>query len=241
VAQTALAEEHAEFFGMQESTLRTGPVLFSVVERSKGRELRKKLGIAERTSVIAYAVAQRQRSSMRFQIFQTEDEWLSSFADLIAAAHSIRSDDVHLILKLHPAFRVSRQRITLLLPDCDRVTVLQEEPFAEVLAASDLLVSFLSTTVEEALINGIPVVLYDKWKRYRLLADAECSGLPPEAWTGSAAYYTDDGAALPELLRHALHHAATEKNRSEAFRQLRFAREGSQPLSHHIRRLAGGS
>jgi hypothetical protein len=174
---------------------------------------------------------------MRFHIFQTEDEWLSSFADLIAATNSIRSDDIHLILKLHPAFRVPQRRIVSLLPECNRLTVLQGEPFAEVLAASDLLVSFLCTTVEEALMNGIPVVLYDKWKRYRLLADPDCTGQPPEEWTGGAAYYTDDAVTLPELLRHALGHAATEKNASGIFRRFRVARAGSQPLSHHVRRL----
>ncbi len=237
VAQTAFAEEHAASFGVEESTFRTGPVLFSVVDRSKGWDLRKRLGLAETTSVIVYAVAQRQRSSMRFQIFQTEDEWLSSFADLIAAANSIRGEDIHLILKLRPAFRIPKRRMASLLPECNRLTVLQAEPFDEVLAASDLLVSFLCTTVEEALIDGIPVVLYDKWKRYRLLADPDCTGLPPEAWTGGAAYYTDDA-------RRRYHSSGARcatpypTERVQHFRRYRPDRAGSRPLSHHVRKLA---
>jgi hypothetical protein len=38
--------------------------------------------------------------------------------------------------------------------------------FQSVLAATDILASYSSTAIDEALLNQVPVLLYDKWNRY---------------------------------------------------------------------------
>ena len=44
--------------------------------------------------------------------------------------------------------------------------LLRPTSFHEVLAEADLLVSFSSTTIEEALVNDVPVLLYGGHGRY---------------------------------------------------------------------------
>ena len=233
-AQTPLAAQHAAYFAIEKQTLNTGPVLFSITEPDRGRELRQRLGLSQETFVILYAVAQRQRSSMRFHIFETEDESLSSMIDVVRAVNQMQDENVHLVLKLHPAFRFPETQMRLLLPGCERMSILRREPFAHVLAASDLMVSFISTTVEEALINQTPVVLYDKWKRYRFIEAFDCNGTPSGKWPVQAVYYTDEPGTLPELFTHTLKQSKEKDRHPGIFQEYMFAPGESQPLAHHI-------
>jgi len=238
-AQTPLAAQHAAYFALEKQTLKTGPILFSTIEPDRGRELRQRLGLSEETFVILYAVAQRQRSSMRFHIFETEDESLSSMMDVISAVNRMPDENVHLVLKLHPAFRFPEAQMRLLLPGCERMSILRQEPFAHVLAASDLMVSYISTTVEEALINQKPVVLYDKWKRYRFIEAFDCNGTPPGKWPVQAAYYTSVPETLAELFTHILKQFKEKKQHPGIFQAYMFALGESQSLARHIREISG--
>jgi len=45
--------------------------------------------------------------------------------------------------------------------------IISDRTIQEELSAAGLVISFSSTVIEEALINKIPVLLYDKWDRYQ--------------------------------------------------------------------------
>jgi hypothetical protein len=240
VAQTPLEAAHANYFGVSERTFNVGPILFSKVEPKRGEKVREKLGISPDTFVILYAVAQRQRSSMRFHIFQTEDEWLFSMSDVVRAVNQMENENVHLIIKLHPAFRFPESHMRLLLPVCNRMSILKREPFAHVLSAADLMVSHISTTVEESLINQIPVVLYDKWKRYYFIRGFDCSEVPPDRWPIAAVYCIDEPSILVELFNHVLNHLQNNHYKKKLFQPYMFANGESRPLVHHLQELIGG-
>lgn len=201
-AQTPLAAKHASYYNTGERTLKTGPIIFARTDKERGDELRQKLAIPDDFSIVCYAAAQRKRSSVRFHIFETEDEYLSAMADLVNAINRI--ENTHLIIKLHPSSEFTDAQMRDYLPQCQRLSILHREPFADVLAASDLLVSYLSTTVEEALINHTPVVLYDKWNRFRFVKSFNCNGIAPDKWEADVAYYTSDSETLDKVVRHAL-------------------------------------
>jgi hypothetical protein len=238
-AQTPLAAQHAAYFAIEKQTLNTGPILFSTTEPDRGRALRQRLGLSEETFVILYAVAQRQRSSVRFHIFETEDESLSSMIDVVRAVNQMHDEKVHLVLKLHPAFRFPEAQMRLLLPECSGMSILRPEPFAQVLAASDLMVSYISTTVEEALINQTPVVLYDKWKRYRFIEAFDCNGTPTDKWPVQAAYYTSEPGTLVELFTHTIKQSKEKERHPGIFQAYMFARGESQSLAHYVREITG--
>lgn len=238
-AQTPIAAQHAEYFSIGKQTIKTGPVLFSTIDSQKGEQLRQQLKIPETAFVIVYAVAQRQRSSIRFHIFETEDEWLLSMVDVVRAVNHMENENVHLIIKLHPGFRFSRAQMHMLLPECEHMSILHRESFADVLAASDLMVSYISTTVEEALINRIPVVLYDKWQRYRFVESFNCNEVPLGKWPVEAAYYTSEPTTLAELFMHTLKQSKEKDRHPGIFQTYMFAPGESQPLAYHIREILG--
>jgi hypothetical protein len=72
----------------------------------------------------------------------------------------------------------------------DNIILSVEEPFADILGMSDLLVSFSSTTIEEALQNIIPVLLYGCDGRYQHVPAFEITRGAPIR--GSAAYHIKD-------------------------------------------------
>lgn len=236
VAQTPLAAKHAAFFKTSEKTWNTGPILFSKLEKRNGSGLRTKLDIPKDVPVIVYAVAQRKRSSVRFYIFETEDECLSSMSDVVQAVN--RMEKAHLIIKLHPGTEFSENQMRQLLPKSDRISILQKVPFMDVLAISDLLVSFTSTVIEEAIENRIPVVLFDKWKRFSFFDAFDCSWTAPEQWRADVGYYVNNPARLPRVLSFALSHAEEAAGSSSLYRPYRFEEDERKPLSFYVKRYA---
>ena len=235
VAQSPWAARHADYFGASERTFNTGPILFARTDSSRGQQLRRQLGIARDTSVIVYAVTQKTRSSVRFHVFETDDEYLTDMADLVLAVNQMES--AHLVLKLHPSADFSEADMRSLLPPCERMSVLHREPFAEVLSAADLLVSYSSTTIEEALLNRIPVVLYDRWSRYCHIEALDCNAGDPEHWPADAAYYVSESSRLPQVLEHALRNAATARHDDHLYARHLFQIGEARPLSHYVRDL----
>lgn len=164
LAQTPLAYKHAEYFKFSNRTIKAIPVVFAKTNFVEGEELKKSFNIPLTSKVIVYAVAQRKRSSIRFHVFEIEDEYLSTMKDLVNAVNKI--DNTYLIIKLHPSTDISETDFANYLPPSTKLRVIKKENFSKVLSSCDLLVSYSSTTIEEALQNRIPVILYDKWKRY---------------------------------------------------------------------------
>ena len=66
--------------------------------------------------------------------------------------------------------------LRLLLPESDKYVISADESFSDVLGITDLLVSFSSTTIEESLLNGVPVLLYGSDGRYQHIQGEEVDG-----------------------------------------------------------------
>lgn len=229
LAQTPRAADHAVFYKAGDRTFNTGPVILSGISDQAGKELRNRLDIPVTAPVVLYAVAQRQRTSMRFHIFETEDETLSTMKDVIRAVEKL--DGVHLILKLHPAYRLPSNDLKHILPVSARSHILRKEPFDQVLSASDLLVSSLSTTIEEALINRIPVVLYNKWKRYNYLDAVDCSDMGEAEWPVTEALYTSNEKQIHLIIKHMLSHREEIQGNRQLFKKHMFHPNRVVPVS----------
>jgi len=111
-----------------------------------------------------HATTLKAGRSLRLNITETLDEYLAGLTGLIEAVNQM--DNVRLMIRPHPVCDLSNEELLGLLPSCARMTIYREGSFSEVLAKADLLVSYSSTCIEEALQNNIPVVLFDLWKRY---------------------------------------------------------------------------
>ena len=92
------------------------------------------------------------------------------------------------------------------MPRAGNVTLSRgEDDFLREMAASDLLVSHFSTTVEQALQMGKPVLLWGSTRRY---CQFPARWEPPSAGSRSAVYAVRDAADLPAMLAAIrLHHS----------------------------------
>lgn len=164
---TPIQEEHLHFFKQKydwvvNQELRTGPLVFTDLNGSDKSFYKRKLGISTDELVLTYAITTKDRSCERYYFLETMDESFSSLSDIV----NILDNNIRLIIRLHPGFYLTNDEINKLLPDSRRFIIHREGPFSEALAATDILISYSSTAIDEALINGIPVMLYDKWNRY---------------------------------------------------------------------------
>jgi len=155
--QTPLTEEFLDHYEHLSENIITGPLIFSRKSNSVH---------SGKTINILHAVTLKSRSSMKFWGVEHNDEFVSSVGDIINVVDSM--NNIKLIIKLHPTFyeNLTSKDLSQLLPGTGSY-IISDRTLEEELSAADLVVSFSSTVIEEAIINRIPVMLYDKWGRYQ--------------------------------------------------------------------------
>ena len=166
---TPVQEDHLHYFKnkypwVNNTELRTGPLIFTNINGTHKASSKCKLGISPDDVVLTHAITQKYRNSERYYFIETLDESFSSMAELVRTVDKI--DNVKLIFRIHPGFHMSNSEISALLPKSNRYMINRDGPFSEILAATDILISYSSTVIDEALINKVPVLFYDKWNRY---------------------------------------------------------------------------
>jgi len=129
-----------------------------------GRAVVRKPRAGSGSLTIVHAGTFKLRHNRRY-IYETSDEFLQGLYDLVTAVAPFPR--LKLILKIRPdPYELTIETMNVLLPKAANVTVESEKPFLEVLEEADLVVSFSSTTIEEALTNNVPVLLYGAQGRY---------------------------------------------------------------------------
>ncbi len=166
---TPVQEDNLHYFKkrhdwIKNEELKTGPLIFADLREMKKSSQKSKFGLSPDDIVATHATIAKGRQAERYHFVETLDEFFSSLSDIIHVAD--KNKNLKLIIRIHPGFHLNNDEIKTLLPASDRFIIQREGPFSEVLAATDFLISYSSTTIDEALINGIPVLLYDKWNRY---------------------------------------------------------------------------
>lgn len=117
-------------------------------------------------------------------LVQTSDEFVKSAAELAAVVGELPGIEMEIRLKNKKECNPSVLRSIVDLPRNVSVTG-TEIPFAARMEEADLLISFMSTTIEEAILMRRPVLLWGPTRRYRHLpARSE----PPKPGDRSAVY-----------------------------------------------------
>jgi hypothetical protein len=202
VAQSEQELGYMRRTGYSGQIIRSGPLLRTRVGAAQRNEARQRL-MQERDwveRIILYAPS--MKSSEAFYSIQTLDEVVSSMADLVQTVQHMPG--TCLILRLHPGYADLAQDLPYLF-DLGTQAIIDTgtyDSIEHVLALADLVVSNSSTVAEEAVCNGIPVVLYDKWARYNHLAAPVVVGPHPEAL--SPVYYVPGEAQLATTLEWVL-------------------------------------
>ena len=191
--QTPLAEKFLSDINCESKPVITGPLLF-------GRKIDKTTGVlelgrryaSEEDYIILHAGTPKHRACCRLLNYETIDEYVDGMISLINAVSKLKN--VHLIIRYRNIDGLDHNKLKEILPKSDSYSIATDGIFSDYLLISDLLVSFSSTTMEEALQNNIPVLLFNKYNRYQHIRGTELS-LRGKGFTPSALYnvnYEDD-------------------------------------------------
>lgn len=166
---TPVQEAHLQYFKdkyewIRNKEIKTVPLIFADLTEIDKLKNKTSLGFLPHERVIVHAVSLKWRGTERYYFLETMDEYLSGLADIVSAVNKI--DNARLIIRLHPGFDLSNEELQFFLPESNRYIISKSGQFKDVLSVSDMLISYSSTVIDEALINKIPVLLYDKWDRY---------------------------------------------------------------------------
>ena len=116
-----------------------------------------------------------------------------------------------------------------LLPESNRFCISVDESFLDVLAISDLLVSFSSTTIEEAFQNLVPVLLYGGGGRYQHVKATDV--VPNIPIKPSAVYSIRSKEFLSDGLVKILDANSKATRPGELFQDLVYKQDEIVPLS----------
>lgn len=129
-------------------------------------------------------------------VAETASEYLHALEDLAAAVEKM--DGIELVVRVRTKLEVDANTVEHSLGHRRNVSVCgTDQDFLEQLAASDLLVAHFSTTVEQALQMGKPVLLWGSTDRYQQFPGRET---PPEGGQMDRVYVVRRPDALPAML-----------------------------------------
>ena len=128
-------------------------------------------------------------------IYETSDEFVAGLIHLVEVIEKI--PNTKLIIRIRTAPECSLETLKTLLPSGNHYEIKSTGNFLDDLTSADLLVSFSSTTIEEALQARKPVLLWGGSQRYHHL---KAQTKPPVSSNRSAVYAPKSPEELPKMI-----------------------------------------
>ena len=166
--QSPLAEQFRDIFPEGGKGVRTGPLIWAKAKagRELTQDLKSKLtGVEQSCRVVVHAGTPKARNILRFQVYETSDEYIQSIKDLSEAIGKLAN--TKLIVMFRPTAEITFKDLVSLVPPNGHTILTDSAPLDVVLGFTDLLVSYSSTIIEEALANNVPVLQYGGEGRYK--------------------------------------------------------------------------
>jgi len=148
-------------------SIETGPLLFARKEESEENkiELRKKIfGSTANKHIILHAGTPKDWGSLRPLVFETIDEYVDNINHCIKAIDQL--PNLYLAIRFRPQKGITLKDLKMSLIDSDCYGIYIDKSFQDYLLCSDLLLSYSSTAIEEALQNHLTVLQYDPNGKY---------------------------------------------------------------------------
>ncbi len=235
--QSPWALRYVEAMGSGKDYYKVMPVIFSRVDRAEKTEKQSLMYPASvGKKVIVHASTPKARGSNRLYIYETMDEYIQNMIDLIEAAKNIKG--VFLVIRFRPSEYLKTEDLKKLLPSGEGYVIATEGSFNDYLTIADLMVSFSSTTIEEALLNRIPVLEYDPSGRYVHIEGSAWKegGFPRK----DSVYYIGEQSGLERGLRWIVEQHLSIKPDEGLFDRHVFDPKNTLSAEEFIRRLLSG-
>jgi CDP-glycerol glycerophosphotransferase (TagB/SpsB family) len=189
--QSKYASDYLNFYSVQTQQNLTGPLLWGVDLKSPPF-VRDALKIPHDAQVILHASTFKSRDAFRIHMYETPEEYVQTILQLVEAIKSLENH--YLIIKFRPRSSLSINDLTALLEKHPRVIIESQWAFIQVLKESNLLVSFSSTAIEEALVLNKQVLLFGGRGRMNYLS------APINTFNQSHIAFCNDEKFLEKLL-----------------------------------------
>lgn len=229
--QSPLAEEFRQVFPSDSRGIRTGPLIWVKSEdRERSEDLRRRmLGESKQDRVIVHAGTPKSRQNMRFHVYESSDEYIQSIQDLVEAVEKVPG--TRLIVMFRPSPEISLNDLKTLVSFSGKAILSADAPLIDVLGFTDLLVSFSSTVVEEALLNHVPVLLYGAHGRYQhIKVSNDCFDSGNDLGAGPV-YHVRKSSDLPDALQTILDGRENQASLDDDFDPYVYRPEQVTPLS----------
>lgn len=175
IVQSPMGEEAADMFMPDLKHISFKPILWG----------NKKLtGIAKKRVFTILHAGTYKVLGGRPWIYETSNEFVYGLQQLVSAVHAL--DNTKLIIRMRYGQECSVTSLKKLLPVTGNAIIKTGGSVSDDLEQSDLLISFSSTTIEEALYARKPVGIFGASCRYR---HVHGSSLPPDGSNRSAVYH----------------------------------------------------
>ncbi len=157
--------------------INTGPLLYNKINLSKKEvgDIKKKLFKSHADKkIILHAGTPKMRGSNRLYVYETVDEYIKNINKLISVFENEKN--IFFAIKYRKNPRIMLQDFKELINETENCKVYSDESeFSDFLATSDVMISYSSTAIDEALYNKIPIILYDPDKKYSHISSAKNS------------------------------------------------------------------
>ena len=180
------------------------------------------LGDNSEDKVIVHAGTAKGSAGFRFHIFETPDEYLQSIIDVSEAVNNI--PNTRLVVAFRPIPEISADTLAYNLAGHKKTLVSIDNPLIDILGFTDLLISFSSTVIEEALQNYTSVILYGGQGRYKHIDCPELSN-DMDQELEFPIYHVLDKQYLEPAIEGCLNRGIPINRRSEIFSPYVFNRE----------------
>jgi hypothetical protein len=210
VLQSPLEEAHVEHFQPSCQLVKAGPILFADLDHLGNRQRRHTRN--EPNFTIMIGSSYKTLGSLCFWAMETPDEYIASCRDVVDAVNGL-DDSVRLCIRFHVKLSMTPDDFRTLLPDTNRLSIDRGGRFLDSLRKCDMVVNFASSSIEESVQNDVPVLLYDRWDRYRH-CDATAV-VDPDALEPSGVYYLNQRALLGKTLGTIVEHIRSGSSHDE--------------------------
>ena len=237
--QTPLAQQYIEKIPSLSDGWKTGPLLLAHKKINRNDRLLKRevlLPGIKQKYILMHAGTAKTIRGLRFYVYETSDEYIQNLNHLITEVEKL--DDTYLIVRFRPSSRLSIDTFKMLLRSGKNYGIYCDGDFQDYLTISDLLVSYSSTTIEEALQNEVPVLQYDPQGKYCHVEGQTMNGT---ALSGPSTCYfvgaREHLAAALEWIVH--HHLKTGSGTKLNWARHRFAESSIVPIETCVKPFLG--
>ncbi|NQU95486.1 MAG: hypothetical protein HQ549_04575 [Candidatus Omnitrophica bacterium] len=241
VLQSPLAEGYIKAFPTQSNIFRSKPILWGKpaepnIKANLSKELLELKHEKQNVKIIVHAGTPKMSNNLRLYVYETPDEYLEALSDLANTVKSMK--ETVLIVKFRPSPEISVNNLRERIPFSENVILSVEEPFNAVLEMADVLISFSSTTIEEALQKKIPVLLYGGQGRYKHVSAGSITlGDPVKP---EAVYHVENKQDLKYAIKTILGLNINGKNRdNDLFKPYIYPDHETKPLLNLIEKEVG--